>query len=251
MRVVALSVVLLWTSTVVGDPIWIETFDTGVGRFDQTMGPGDTRYISRQPGNLYATFIRDGANDRRYTELGETLNSTRDVFGFSFVIMPLLKTIGGYAASSIGCWNSSDDNSHNRLGINAGGSNDENSREFRITGNYADGTPIEVDESSFIEFAYFRTYFIDVVVDGPSHTISANFYQGTDATGELLGTLEQALDPGRKMEFDSLGMGGLDGEGQILIATIDDFAYTIPEAPTVVFLALGGSAILSRWRRWA
>lgn len=246
MRLIALSVVLVWASAVPGDPIWTETFDAGVGRFDQTMGRGDARFRWEEPGLIRARFVRDGANDRRYADLGETLDGTDDVLGFSFVVNTISATVGGFASSSIGFWNSADDNGHNRLGIDVGG-DDPSGSQIRISGDYADGSPIE--DSQNIEFGFFITYFIDVLIDGPSHTVSADVYQGTDATGEFLGSIIVPLDPNGTLQFDSLGMGGVDGNGEVIITVIDNFSFTVPEPTTATLLLLAASVALRRRRQ--
>ncbi|HRW51578.1 MAG TPA: PEP-CTERM sorting domain-containing protein [Phycisphaerae bacterium] len=228
------------------DPIWTETFDSGVGRFDQTLGPGDSRYVWQAAGNIQGNFIRDGANDRRYTLLEQTLDGHADVFGFSVVVEPEATNVGGHAASSIGFWNSNDDNTANRLGISIGGGTVGTSQWIIFRGAYDDaGDSIGDAMPQFVEFNFGITYFIDVLVDGPSHLASAAIYEGTDNTGTFVGSIEEPLDPGRALSFDSLGMGGpFLGSGQWITATIDNFSFT-PEPSTASLLLV----ILATLRR--
>lgn len=245
----AMTVPFLCSRMSLGSPIWTETFDTGVGRLDQTMGDGDSRYVWQSAGNIHGTFIRDGANDRRYALLGDSLDGNADVFGCSFVVTPLATNVGGHAGSSVGFWNSNSDNTANRLGIKVGGGSEGSSRWIQFRGAYADGGDSIGESSSYVTFDYGTTYFVDVTVNGPLHLAAASIYQGTDATGLWVGSIEESLAPDRAIVFDSLGMGGpFPGSNQWITATIDNLSYT-PEPSTSCLLGMIGFFILHRRHR--
>ena len=246
MKPLAVAIVSLLCSAAYGSPIWIETFETGVGRFDQVRGPGETRHPWQSKERIRSFFIQDGADDRRYALLGQTFKVNDNVLGFSVVVEPQAVTTTDDVLSGIGFWNSGNDYLRNRLGISVGFGDYENAEaEITIQGRYDDGTPIAPSDA--IPYLFFHTYFIDVVVEGPAHQVTASVYEGRDERGAFLGTISTTLDPDRWLAVDSLGMGGVEGNGQAIVMFIDDFAFTIPEPSTALMVLAAG--ILLRARR--
>jgi hypothetical protein len=239
MKPLAVAIAFLLCSAAYGSPIWIEEFETGVGRFDQIRGAGDQRHPWHSKGRIRSFFIQDGADDRRYAPLGETFKVNDNVLGFSVVVEPQAVTTTDDVLSGIGFWNSGNDFLRNRLGISVGlGDYEMDETEITIQGRYADGTPVSPSDS--LPYLFFHAYFIDVVVDGPAHRVTASVYEGRDDTGDFLGTISTALDPERWLAVDSLGMGGVEGSGQAIVMFVDDFAFTIPEPATILFVLFGG-----------
>jgi len=225
----------------------VESFDSGVGRFDQTLGPGQQRHVWQPSQNIRSFFVQDGQNDRRYAELGESFDAHGDVIGFSVWVQAVAATNGDDVSSGVGFWNSADDFTRDRLGISFGiGEGDTVETGISIDGRYADGSPVA--RSSAIPFSFFTDYYVDVLVDGPSRTVTADVFQGIDANGLFLGTLATMLDPGKTLLVDSLGMGAVSPGGEAIVLFIDNFAFTIPE-PATLALVLFGSVVLVRRRR--
>jgi len=240
--------ITLWASVACASPIWVETFDDGVGRFDQTLGPGDVRHVWQPSQQLRAFIVQDDKNDRRFADLEQTFDAQSDVIGFAVQVRPVAATDGDNVSSGVGFWNSANDYHANHLGLNFGiGDADSVETGISITGRYADGSPVA--PSAAIPFDFFTTYYIDLLVNLPAHSVIADVYQGPDATGTLLGTLSTILDPGKSLMLDSLGMGAVAPGGEAIVLFLDNFAFTIPEPTTLALLALTTTALLPRRRR--
>ncbi|NOT00540.1 MAG: PEP-CTERM sorting domain-containing protein [Phycisphaerales bacterium] len=247
---VAMALVLSGATYVRAGVVWVDTFDAGVGHFDQTIGLGDARFAHYPGGGIDAVFIRDGANDRRYAALGHTFNANVDVLGYSFHAVPFASSRGGGGETSIGFWNSASDNAANRIGINFAtpvGS----PTVVKISGNYADGGSFT--NSTTVPFSFLRSYAVSVNMNGPAHQITADVFQLPDEFGlpdipTYIGTLAVNLDAGRTLNVDSIGFGGGFGAGQATLASIDNVAFVIPEPTTLALLTAAGAA-LGRHRR--
>ena len=248
----ALTVAITITaaSTALAAPIWVETFDTDVGRFSNTISPGDQRFVWRSfAQDIGGIFVNDAANDRRYADLDQSFNVHDNILGFSVVMRAEASTPADDVGSAVGFWNSNNDFSQNRLNINMGigDSTLPADDQILIEGHYADGSPIT--PSAPVAIRFLTDYFIDVLVDGPNHTITMTVHEGRDATAPLVGQTSTILDPTKPLTVDSLGMGGRAGLDQILFATVDNFAFTIPEPATAAFLLLGAACFLRKPRR--
>lgn len=249
-RTAVVVMALLQTAHVRAGVLWVDSFDQGVGRFSHTLGSGDTRFVYYPGGSIEALFVRDGGNDRRYAPIGQTFDAGVHTIGFSFRFVPFATSVGGGGETGIGFWNSASDNAANRIVINfatpAGGT-----PVVKISGNYADGAGFA--DSTTVPFSFLRTYAVTVHVDGPAHRVTADVVQLPDEFGSPgvpthVGSLALDLQPDRELVVDSIGFGGGFGQGQAMLASIDDVALVVPE-PTSLVLLVSTGAILGLRRR--
>lgn len=244
--ILAVVVAMLCSSPALANPVWTETFDNGVGRFDETLLLGDSLFAwdsSNQ--RIQAEFRRNGASDRRATSLGTALDEN-DVFGFSVVVTPLDRDPGSNLSieGKIGFFNSNNNNIDNAIGIVL--RNDF--QRFRLFGPGID--------AGFRPVAWerFHTYFLEFLFDGPSDQITWSVYEGTTAQGIHLGTFVETLVP--TISVDILGVGG-DGGSLVpnssydgfLRAGVDDFSFLVPEPSTALLLAAASVLVFGRRRR--
>ena len=238
-----LAVVLLFGgSEARANPVWTETFDNGVGRFDETLLLGDSLFAwDNSNHRIQAEFRRNGASDRRATSLGTTLDES-DVFGFSVVVTPLDRNPGSTLSieGKIGFFNSNNNNIENAIGIVVR----DGFQRFRLFGPGID--------AGFRPVAWerFHTYFLEFLFDGPSDQITWSVYEGTTAQGIHLGTFVENSVP--TISVDMLGLGGDGGSlvpnssyAGFLRAEVDDFSLTVPE-PSLIYWTDRGSGKIQR-----
>lgn len=224
------------------DVAWTETFESGVGRFDQTVGNGDSRFVWEAASqSIYGTFYRYGDSDRRFVLLGETYEIYSSTIGFRMIVTPLSGDGESvHANARMAFLNSGTNDERNTLGFRF---DDSNSGEFiSIKGFYASGR--EFSPGPGIPFNWHTTYFIDAVVDGPSRLFIVDVYEGTGTNGTYLGRLSTTLDESEQLTVDALGFYNTIGTGdRTLEARIHEVVFLVPELPppTVLVQHLGAN----------
>jgi len=233
-------VVAMWIvpNVSLGTTVWVETFDDGVGRFDQTNGPGDTWFAwDSGSKNIDATFYR-GHTYERFALLGDTYLVGQSVLGFSAAITPLSGS-SDYGAG-IGFMNSDDVDSDNPCTVIF----DWEYNRLTIQSGVDEG-----QTSGYIPANYGTTYFIDALLDGPSNLFSIDVYRGNNSNGTYLGNLSSSLGGRSVLELDALGFTNrlsYSGYQSPIRMDIDDLSYTVPEPATISLLAVGAIAMLRR-----
>jgi hypothetical protein len=232
--------------------IWTESFETGVGRLNQTRGPGDTRFVwEASTQSIHGTFVRnDGTVEQRFAELGETLDAYSTVIGFSMVVTPLSGNGQNVRAPSrIGFLHSLYGNRHNMAGINI--SNGQGGNWISIAGFYESGGEINpASGAGGIPFTFGTTYFVNMVIDGPGRVIVADVYQGESSAGTYLGRHTRALTEGLALRVDSLGLSNVSGGGErVFVARLHEISYTVPAPHALGVIAGAGLVMAARRRR--
>lgn len=231
----------LTSSNALADPIWTESFDTGIGRLDHVTGEGESRFPWSSGGYIEADFFRNHSSTQRYAELSTTFLSQNSTLGFSVVVHPLSADGESVnAVGQIGFLNSGFDNSHNSLTIAMHHSDGEEFGRFSIRGHYESGAEVQPTASEEINFSFGTTYFLDAVLDGPNHEFSINVYEGINAQGIFVGMLTHPLNQTQSHAFDALGLTNVSAGGgdRSLLAQIHEISFTVPEPSTAMLLGL-------------
>jgi len=182
----------LGVSSAFGD--WTETFESGVGRLDQTTGQGDTYFTwDSQNQAISASFYR-GPTYERFATLGDTFVAGNSILGFSVVVTPLAGNVG-YGAG-IGFMNSNDINHDNPCTVIFDWEYDRLTIQSGVD---------EGQTSGYIPANFGATYFIDALLDGPSNLFSIDVFSGNDRNGTYLGNLSCSLGERSILEVDALG----------------------------------------------
>ena len=224
---------------------WVETFDSGTGRFNMTTGLGNTSFVYNPSAqNINATFVRRNSSiystpDRLLAPLDKTYNQD-DVVGFSVEWSPQSYT-DDYAWPLLGFF-------------------DSNTNQFiagmKPRNSVSHGNSYEIPAGGF-EVGKFgswqngETYLLDYQLDGISKTltVSSSIWQSNQFV--IMNTGIWSLPGGSEYSFDSLGMGNILNNGYInstLIADIDNFTF-IPEPLCCSLLTLGSSLFLLRRKK--
>lgn len=246
---IASSLIIGFTSTSWG-VVWTESFENGFGRLDQTVGSANSLYVWNAPSeSIVGTFRRNPTPIARYALLGETLDLHNVVVGVQVVATP---TAAGSASNGgvnrralLGFMNSSDLHgtdtaSSNRSFLVADfGYNDSRGLTVGIDGAYTVGGRIDYQKLALTP-GFGHAYFLDLLMDGPSHLVSLDVYEGIDATGTHLGRLEVTLNPSLPFNVDALGIRNAWRENSEanFYATIHEISYT-PEPATCLLLIVG------------
>lgn len=215
--------------------IWTETFDSGVGRLDQTSGAGDWRFAwDNSLQAIDGTFYRHPNTDRRYALLDSTYDGFNSVIEISAVITPISGNGQSVRANGfVGLLSSSGTAAQSLIGIamshwteNGGGS------VFKVGGYYDSGAEVNPSGSPpYISFTFGTTYFVRGRLDGPNSQFEIAVYQGTDATGPSLGTISHSLNPAESITLDAVGLSNYcacSGE-RTLHARIDNLSVSPDE----------------------
>ncbi len=230
--VLTAPLMMLFSLPVLGNPVWTEMFDNGVGRFKLTHGQGDIAFVHDPiDGNLNCTFVRQDVStdmaDRRLAELGSTFTET-DVVGFSFEWTPL----GGSPSAfpHIGFFNST-----NMADVVVLAATD-NRYQLEIGRGQPDS--FQVEDTGF-HYTNGETYLIEMRLDGPNGTVtlSSAIRQGSEFVSQGTNTWSVSTS----YVFDALGVGNLlddQGFGATFVADFDNFTF-VPEPSTALLLAVG------------
>lgn len=249
------AALLLLTPGPAMSDIWTETFDTGVGRFDETLVDGDSLFVwdgSHQ--RIHGDFRRDGQAHRRYADIGRMYNAN-DTIGFSVVVTPGARNSDNTltVAADLGFYNSilPPESRNNRVGISLHADRD-NYGWFSFFGL---GSPPQ--SGSDIQWYAHHTYFVEFLYEGNLDLVTWSVYEGVDSSGVFLGTRQNDLtgDP-FTVDVDRLGMGG-DGNGMLpgqnydawVLADVDNFSFTVPEPSTALLFGAASFFALCRRRK--
>lgn len=252
MRSKVILLVLIVTLTVVSisEANWIETFDTGVGRFQYTEENGDSVFAWNSTSqSLDATFIRRVPVDRRYALMPTVKDVCSGAYGFSTVINITGQTPGpvsDVASARFGFFNSSESEAQGAILVGAIITRpSEGQKYFYLKTAERTTETIRISQET-IPFEYGNDYFIDTIINSSERLFQADFYRGTDKTGDYLGALSAELVQGAIIGFDSLGFIG-DGDSQqtIVEANFDNFGY-VPEPATLLLFGFGGLVLRKR-----
>lgn len=226
----ALAIFLLSTSMCFG-AIWTETFDDGVGRLNQTNGPGDEWFTwDSVTQSIDATFYR-GHTYERFASLGDTYIVGNSILGFSAVITPLEIVNGSGAA--VGFINSDSVNTDNRCTV------------LFSTGESLIKSGIDEGSSGSIPFNAGSTYFVQFLLDGHADKFYLDVYEGTGTSGVYMGSISSSLGSSyASLEIDALGLTNrlsytIPYQTPVRMM-IDNLSYTIPEPATLLLAVLGG-----------
>ena len=239
---------MLCCSAAYGNPVWTETFDDGVGRFNITAGQGDTVFVHEPVNeNLHATFVRrniatESEHDRRLAELG-TVFDENDVVGFTVEWSPLSNQ-GDWAWPLLGFFDSSSWEDVAVVRIRNPGSTGGN---YRLNIRSPVSDQFVTDTGAWL---FGETYRLSFQIDAPSHVLmfSTWILQGSDFV--LQESNSWPLSTSLEYSFDSLGMGNILDDhiiGSTLTADFDNFSFT-PEPSTAVLLMTGTLFALRRRR---
>jgi hypothetical protein len=254
---VALVVVAMLGSACLGT-LWTESFDTGVGRLDQTTGNGDALYLWNEAGHIDGEFVRypheNKTADTRYASLDTVYNVYESTLGFSAVFTPIGRTDTYWGKSAnigfIGDVSAGYANMVSAGFINRRSGSSTGPRVFAIMINYAE---IYDQSEDYLDYSWGTEYFVDFLVDGEDHIVSASLYEGTDQEGVYVGTISMALDPTNSLSVYRLGL--LNGDGNTISQTspyitwgeLDEISLTIvPEPTTLSLFALAGLLLRRR-----
>jgi len=241
-RRAACYLALFFAPTVLADTIWTETFDSGVGRLDQTRGQGDARFAwDAGDQAIDGTFIRyphaSPSVDQRFALLDDgPFNVDEAVLGFSAVVTPLSGDGGGSPANANIAFINSASPGWEYLSVRFRA--EENRISIGIQGG---GGGV-----GSVPFTYGTTYFVDAVLDGPNELFEVNVYQGVDATGTFLGSMTKS--PINMPVIDALGFTNpmtASTEKQFH-ARIDEISFTVPEPATAVLASVALLALIRR-----
>ncbi len=182
---------------------WTESFETGVGRLDQTTGNGDTVFVyDPSTQSIDATFVRPihgtPTIDHRFAILEDgPLDAGTGVTRFSLVMTPLSATDGSNLSAKIGLLDV--------FGVGVGHATVDFARNSQVIGPQFSGSSF--DPVAGIPFSYGETYYIEATLDGPGHRFIIDVYRGMDAS-IYLGHIDRGLVPDAPLIFDSFGLAG-------------------------------------------
>ncbi|MCH7490029.1 MAG: PEP-CTERM sorting domain-containing protein, partial [Gemmatimonadetes bacterium] len=208
-------------------------------RFNLTNGLGDSVFVhDAVAGDLNATFVRRDISafvvDRRLAELGSVFTEL-DVVGFSVEWTPL----GGAptAFPLIGFFDSTTMAGIAVLAVT------DNRYQLEIGKGQPDS--FHVEDTGF-NYAVNETYLIELLLDGPSGTVSvsSSILQG----GGFVSQGTNSWNFGTSYAFDTLGVGNIlddQGFGATFSADFDNFSF-VPEPGTAILLLLSGALCLRR-----
>jgi hypothetical protein len=246
-RLSPLVIIVLAASPVVSgtEIVWTETFDTGVGRLDQTQGHADSTIVwNPSTKRLDGEFIRYSSADRRYALLDRTLTS-QDTFGFTAVVTPTAVSPDSYVGAKIGFWDSSESPMETWLGVKL--------RDTRGSGDIRSYMVMDTAEGyggstggALYEFEYGQTYFLDFFYH--PGVVTLNIYSGSSPLGTLLHSTSGVLSPNLDITLDALGLGNMTGGSTTFWMSTDNVSFLIPEPSTALPL-LGTSFFFKRRRR--
>lgn len=225
-RITVLSVAgltSLFIAQTFGSPIWTETFDADVGRFNITTGHADTVFVhDAADGNLDATFIRrelgvPGNLDRRLADLGETFTE-RDIAAFSLEWTPISYS-GGSPWPSIGFYDSS--SSSHIAGIKIDVLPGPNWRAL-LPGLGDNQGP----EGPGYDWAFGQTYKLEFEINGPAHSASLAISILNDGVFDPLISSSWQFPEEATYSFYALGVGNITDQsfGATFVAEIDSFS---------------------------
>lgn len=229
---------------------WLETFDTGVGRFQYTEANGDSVFAwNATSSSLDATFSRKRPVDKRYASIPSVQDISLKHCGFSTIVTITGQLPGAEsdpASAHFGFMNSAGSQWNGFLFVEAVITRPSEGLKYFIL-NAGDGTSGGYSESAFtIPFEFGTTYFVDAWANGPEGLFHTDFYEGQDARGLYLGSLTIDLNPAIQIGFDALGFSGWgDSQHTIIQANFDNFAF-IPEPGSLALFALAGVAMRKR-----
>ncbi len=243
MRNILLSVIVTLVVVSTSEATWMETFDTGVGRFKYYEENGDTVFSwNSLTQSLDATFIRQTPADKRYAII-PTIEDVHSVYyGFSTIIRitgELPGPTSDPASGLFGFMNSAGSELYGCAFIQPVISRpSEGRKEFYIrTGGQTTETHRISTET--IPFEFGTTYFVDAFVNGPDDIFQVDFYEGENKNGIYLGTLTVEFAPQSAIGFDAVGFSGMwDSQQTVVEANFDNFAF-VPEPATLLLLSLG------------
>lgn len=230
--------------------IWTETFDNGVGRFNETVGSGSSLFTWDSTNQrMRCEFRRDNMMHRRLANINTVLGPN-SVFGFSAVVTPLdrnttsgtpncnIESVIGFVSST----------NNNYVGIKVRDSG------YGVGNFGVVGLPA-VPGDGPIGWQRYHTYFIDFLLNGPANLITWSIYEGTNSSGTLLGTQQWTVPSGVTMAYDRIGMSSDGGnstpsslDGYLRVG-VDNFSYTVPEPVTAILFAV--TALIGIRRRHA
>lgn len=245
----ALITVFLATTSGACGAIWTESFDDGVGRLDQVQGLGGSLF-QWNPSfkSIDGRFIRNGGHDSRYASLGAEYAAHESLLGFSTVVTPLSSnaTETENTGARIGFFYS-DPPSWDHLTVTFSEKRPNDGR-VAINGVYADGTSFGGSSinGEYFAISFGTTYFVYALIDPVEDTFTIEVFEGTDSTGDYVGTLSVPLNPTRQLRINALGMfNTLDASGLEFDARVHQISL-IPEPAALLLLALGGLAATRR-----
>ena len=239
---ILLTVCVTLGSTAVASPeAWVETFDTGVGRFSVTRGGGDANFAYDVAEKwIAADFIRRDVFDVRLAPLAEVYDEEAWV-RFSFDLTPLART-GVGSRPMLGLFDSA-------------------------TGKAVGCVEVECDPQAFYKMhgpagaglhttghAYYdlnETYHAEMQLNGPANEATLSVWH-LAAGGDLL-LLSETLsfpEPGA-YSFDSIGMWNIPEQAGThrWLGGVDNFAFeVVPEPATLALLAVGGLMVFHKRR---
>jgi len=202
---------------------WVESFDEGVGRFDTTIGDGDTLFVhDAVDENLDATFVRNVTSDGRFALLDRTYTQD-DICQFSVEWSPL-SAIGG-AFPRIGFYNFESDEQIAVFAI------DSIPAGISLKLQFLQGEVGAVGGALFGE-----QYVLHLRLDGPGHAFTATTMIKQDDVFVPLNSTTLALPPEAVYAYDSLALHNLvdnQGLGATLASEIDNFTFKEAEPCTV------------------
>lgn len=253
----ALLLLLIFAGIAQANTSWTETFESGVGRFDQYEIDGDTAFTwNSATQSLDAAFVRRTRVDRRYALIPTVYDVRMGLCGFSTVISISGQVPGGESDPACGLFRFMNSPSSDAYGFVLVGAEimrpREDARQFILRSGPRLAETFRWS-TEHIPFEFSTPYFVDVVCDGPAQLATADFYLGKSRDGDHLGTLTVSSDS--PIGFNAVGFAdSYDQQRTAVTANIDDFSFfaqSIPVRGTALLGMLGLSVVGVGLRRWA
>ena len=245
--ILGMAVTTLSCSVVLADPVWTETFDTGVGRLDQVRGNGADKFVWNSVSHqIDGEFVRYSSADRRFAVLDQPLTND-DVFGFSAVVTPTAISPESNTSAKIGFWDSRESPMESWLGVKLRETTGAKSKlAYLVIDGSEPGQPVLEPGSTYFEFDFGQTYFLDFLMNGEG-LITLDVFNGSSPSGDPVHTMAATLP--RDFYFDALGMGNPTGGSTTFWMSVDDVSFVVPEPTTALLVATAGVFALRRHRR--
>jgi len=219
------------TSVFGGSVTWIESFDSGLGRFTTPIGNGATDYVYNASNqNIDANFIRATTSNALLAPLGQSFNQN-GIASMSIEITPLSLTGGrprlGFfdISTGLGVIFIELDNGPlpGRIGpLHIG--EDANRTEFEF--------------GALTTWNFDTKYLLEIALDGSVNelTLAASAWNGGAFSLLRQETFNYASNVA--FSFDAVGMGNVNdpsgqGAGSNFVASIDNMSFTTPGAAAI------------------